>query len=513
MRKSLLLTLGLAFAAISATAQTSFSTALDAKTGDNTYETTAADSIFWKYTATQDEVIYVSGLNGSYDNTAVYVQKEGEAVPEEATAKALKGVGFSGKKSAYPVMKGQTAYFMAYNQGTVGFGLEATTMPGLGHGLTSDDPLTIELGKEQYIGDAFRTGYSSYDTYATFTATEDGVLLISTKSYVACTVDGTSYASSYSNNSYTFKVAVESGKTYNVTFNTYSPFIFTTEISHPTAGSLDMPFTLTEGENAVPADFGTYYYTYTPTKTGYMNISSTETLAGGQVKIYGSLSSVSYNSPSAKSAIGSFDVRQEIPYVYSSTVYYVEVTKTEGTDEAQKFTFAMEDYKAGEKESNPIVISELPSTQTLGAATGKFYYSVTVPANTNKFLKVAATDASVTSSVYLYPQGYGSYYGVNGQGSVKADVSSSTEQTYLIYWNASETTPIEFTVSYEDIVKGSTIGNPIEAVKGDNTVPAAGDWYYTYTATQDGKLSITGTPKASSASTNTSPSLAPATLM
>lgn len=502
MRKNLLLTLAFAVSALSASAQDKFENALDATLGDNTYEVTAADSIYWKYTSDKDQLIYVGGLNNTYDNAAVYVQKEGEALPTNEST-VLKGVSLSGKQNVYPLMKGETAYVMVYNQGTVGFALSTKEVPGLGKGLSADNALPIELDTVQYLGNPYITGYSNkYDMYATYTASEDGVLYLTSKSYIGnCTVNGTALKWEYSKNVYDAKVSVENGQTYTLVFNDNQPFLFSAAMTHPTAGSLDLPFTLAEGENTVPAAYGTYYYTYTPTKTGYMNISSTEALAGGQVKIYSSKSNISYQSASASSNTGSFNVRAELAYVYSNSQYFVEVTKVEATDADQTFTFAMEDYKQGEKESNPIVISELPDTLTLATAAGKYYYSVTVPQGSAKFLTVKSTNAvTVNTSLYVYPSGKGQYYGKSstGTGIVKYDATSDTQsadQTYIIFWNSSEESPIEFTVSLEDIVQGSTKSNPLTAVQGDNTVPGDGEWFYTYTATKDGKLSITGTPE------------------
>lgn len=489
MKKTLLAATMLSLATMG-WAQDSFTNALDAQVGDNTYEVSAADSVFWKYTATEDVAITVAGLNSAYDNTAVYVNQDG-TVPT-ASSNALKGAQ-EGKTNTYPLLKGQTAYFMAYNEGTVGFTLSTTTMPGIGHGLSEDDPLTLVLDQKQYLGNAFATGYSNYYTYATYTATEDGVLKIATKSYVSsCTANGTSYSAEYANNYYNIQIPVTAETEYKISFYGYSPMVLTATISHPTAGSVDLPFELTEGSNTVPAAYGTYYYTYTPAKKGYFTITSDETLAGGNVTVYSSKSQMNYNSAAATSATGSFDVRTEVKYVQGYT-YYVKVNKVESTDADQTFTFAMEDYKEGEQESNPISL-DLPSEDvTVPSATGTYYYVVDVPANTNKFLIVKAKGTlSGSTMLYIYPQGSSYYYGKStSEGYLRYDVSATEAKSYIIRWTSNETSPVVFDVTTEDIVQGSIITNPLIAQLGENTFVGNGTQYYKYTATKSGKLSVT----------------------
>lgn len=477
-------------------AQSSLETAVEAVPGqDNTYETTEVDSVFWKYTASQNELIYVGPKSGDYySNIEVY----GTTDDTTPTTSNVMKAGQDGRKYIYPVREGQTVYFMGYGEGSVGFNLSTKAIGSLGHGLTEDDPLTIELDTIQYLGNAYATGYSSYDMYTTYTAEEDGQLVITTKAYFSSfTVNGTSYKAdnAYVDGAYqyTAKAAITAGQTYKINFYGYQPMVFTAAIAHPAAGSEEMPFELTEGENTVPADFGTYYYTYTPGHKGYMTFTSDEALTGGNVAVYQSKSYMGYGNATATSPTGSFNVRAEVKYYYASSpsTYWVKITKTEATDTAQKFNFSMDEYQQGETQDNPIAI-EVPDTVTLPNASGSTYYSVNVPANTNKFLVVQAlTSVSQNTGLYVYASNDSYNATTSTTGYAKADVSNTTDNTYIIRWNANETEAFQFSVTYQDIAEGSTITNPLTAVLGENTLQDNGTQYYKYTATKDGKLSVT----------------------
>lgn len=357
--------------------------------------------------------------------------------------------------------------------------------------------MNIVPGIMTFVGDAFSTSYSSYKAYARYTATEDAQLVLTTGSYLAesTTVNGNKVESEYSNNMYVTKLGVENGKTYDFEFNISQPVTFKSELAHPQPGSLDMPFEMVEGDNTVPADYGQYYYTYTPSKAGFFTITSDNALPGGVVKIYNSKYSISYDGVLAKSEQGSYNVRVEIEY--PGTQLYVLVDKIDGTSDPETFRMAMEDYKQGEKESNPIMIASLPAELTMPDASGTIYYGVDVPANTNQLLVVKA-DRTVAegTTVSIYPEG-NQWGGVTGTSSAEYNVNTTdAAQRFIIRWSAVEKTPLSFSVKLKDIEKGELITDPIEAVLGNNDLSADGTRYYKYTATRDGKLSVEPTSPA-----------------
>lgn len=492
MRKSLLFAVALGLSTQMGWAQSTYQTALDATLGDNSYtvEGDTYENVYWKYTPTEDCAVKITSNTGA--SIGVFILKDGELFQ-------LKGVN-DNYNYIYPLAKDETVYIQGTGMGLCGFKMEKKEYAGLGTGLTADNPLVIKPGKEQLLGNPKR-GYTSYeasDNYATYTSDKDGVLVVTTMTYLSLVKDsnGNLIGCDYGQNGENiYKFPVKAGQPCTLTFTSNNLFVITSEFTQPTQGSLDMPFTLKEGDNTVPEDFGTYYYTYVPTQPGFLAITSDETLPGGTVKVYNSKGNITYKSPAATSAEGSFNVRAEVPYVSGGT-YFIEVNKVESTDAAQTFHFSVEGYKAGEKEENPIVISELPSEQTLEQAQGTYYYALTVPANTNKFVQIKAlTKVTNTAgtSVMMYPKG-NTYMAPSGVDFLRYNVNGGTEQTYIIKWTAQENTPVKFRVTYEDIKAGDEYSNPIKAVAGANTISGDGTKYFSYTATKSGKLTVSGTP-------------------
>ncbi len=262
-------------------------------------------------------------------------------------------------------------------------------------------------------------------------------------------------------------------------------------------GTVDHPFTLTEGENTVPAAAGKYYYQLNPSKTGFLKLSSDAALTGGQVRIYGNYIHAKNDNPAQVkgiSEVGSFTTKMEIPYATSYTYYYVLIDKQQATDNEEKFNAEIEAYAPGQSEDTAIqlVSSEFPKSITLPEAEGTCYYSIDVAANTNKFLVVkSAADLSGNSCVALYPKdGYQQTAMENGV--IRYALTGATAQTYILKVSSKESTPISLTVSYEDIQTGSLITLPKAATAGENTFDLDADTeYFSYTATQGGKLTLT----------------------
>lgn len=481
-------------------AQTSYEDALTAIVGENKYnvEGEKADSVFWKFTADKNYLAKIAPLDGKYDNIYVNLIKKNDTGEKNDTL-TINGAQDNYPTKTYPLEKGQTYYFLIYNNGEIGMNLSLEENDNLGGGLSAEEPAPLANGKTTFVGDAMRqNGYDSYKAYAQYIAEEDGQLVLSSYSYISFDVNGTTVYGEYKDGKYETKMGVEKGKTYLLTFSISQPIALTAQVTHPEKGSVDMPFDMVEGENVLPAKAGDYYYTYTPTKTGFLTISSKNALPGGCVKIYSSKYSLQYNTPTASSERSSFDVRLEVPNTYGST-YYIVVEKVDDTEADETFNMTMEEYKAGDVESNPIAIGELPATETLPTAKGTYYYKVDVPANTNKFLlvKTGLKNANENTKVYVYPNAYGSspYSGVNGTDNIQYDVTSSSDASYLIKVVSEESEPFSFSVSYKNIEKGDLINNPADAVVGDNTISSDGTKYYAYTATRDGKLVVTGTPE------------------
>lgn len=417
MKKHLLTAMMAVFSA-TAMAQYTQETALDLVPGTNTCTLEESGGMaYWKYTPGENTLITITPSSG-YVQAYTINEEDGSG-----TQNTLQGVTKSNQQTVYYLDKGTTCYFRASGSLDVSFDATMQTDGNVGKGFSADDPVIITEGEEMYMG---RSVFSSngQTTYATYTATEDGVLVLKSTGNAYVSVNGgeNTYLN-YSSGSYVYNLSVESGQVYN------------------------------------------------------------------------NKSNIQYDAVYAQSATGSYDVRFEMPS--AGTTYYICVNKAMASGEDDTFDFSIEEYAQGDKESNPIVLDELPATETTKAGTGTFFYAVNIPAGENKFLNVEATSEITNSSTYVfvYPAG-NSWSSTYGNKQVRLEVNGGdTGKQYIIKWNAYEETPVTFTVSLEDIKQGDAIANPLPAVIGENVIDGDGTKYYTYTATLTGKLMVSGTPE------------------
>ena len=488
MRKVLLFATALCLSS-AAMAQTSIESALEAKKGDNTFkvESSEAKNTYWKFTADKNYLAKVTPLSGSSNVPTVFTSVEG------TDSLTLGGAGLNYPSKAYALEKGKTYYFIMNMTGESGFKLDLSEMYSYGKGLSQENPAELKLGEELYLGNPLGAQYESTTAYITYTAEKTAQLQISFSGYVPnATVNGTTVTTyDQTTGAYMLKASVEKGQTYSIALNLQGGVVANSKLVEVKAGSLEMPFALNEGENKVPAEMGDYYFTYTPTKTGYLNISSDAVLAGGQVKVYTSLSNITYQQVAASSEAGTYNVRVEIPYTGST--YYIVVNKLQDSAAEDVIKAEMQDYQPGETVNSAFELTELPVENTLPSAKGTYYYKLTVPANTEKFVTVE-TDATLdaATSILFYNQQNGEYGAATVKdGLLKTYVGGqSYDITYILKVTANEDNPLAFKVSYLDVEKGSLVTNPAEAVAGENEITIEGTEYFKYTATKDGKLNV-----------------------
>ena len=477
-------------------AQTTVETAIDLRIGYNewTPETKEEVNVYWKYTADENSVLTVTEAT-SIQQLVAFELEGGE----RKSVNPAQGDQYTIQN--FPLMAGKTIYFEApvYDGLKATINLAASAMPELGKGLAESDPMPIEVGRTYYMGNQYE--FANQDFYATYTADKDGLLVMTSPTAVTGVdvegIIGLKFDPTFvvdRGSQHQCKMPVDAGKTYLIKYSNYGPFMLEVAFEDAERGSLNMPFQLAEGDNQVPTAAGTYYYIYGNTQTGFGVISGDEALPG-QVKVFPedkSLVEAGYTL--AVSEEGSFDTRWEMQN--ANQIYYVCVDKKEATAAAQVMKFAYENYKAGDKESNPIVIESLPAELTTEAAGATTFYAVDVPANANKFINVKAVSEILSgyTKVEIYLEG-NSYSAVSGSSSVYAQATGGENgQRYIIKWTSSETEPITFTVSMDDIEKGDIITDPLTAVKGENVVENEGGYikYYQYTATITGKLYLSG---------------------
>lgn len=492
MRKTLLLASALCLAS-NAMAQT-FANPLSAVQGDNHYNTTQAGDVYWKFTADKDYIATITSYNDG-DLPQVAVLKAGATQPTNIMGTYAFNIG--GK--IYAFEKGKTYYFCmnATDAGELGFTIELEATQNVGKGLTETDPVEIKLGETQVIGSpaAYEDEFDEVKAYATYKAEKDGQLQIKTEQRAGyITVNGTTISAVTENGKYVFKINTEKGQDYKINFQLSIPVvIIKSDVVVVKEGSFDMPYVLKEGENTIPAEAGKYYFSYAPTKKGYLHITSNDKIEGGKLSVYrNQVHAKSETNAVAESAEGILDVRTEIASTYGT--YYVVVNKTAKTDKPSTFKMLMEDYQPGETAGTaiPVNVTETGTSITLPGAKGKYFYAITVPADTKKLLTVESPAAlSEGTSVYVNTS-EGTYGATEMENQIiKRDVNSTIEKKYYLVVTSNEATPLTLNIKYADAEKGSLITAPKEAIIGSNIIDFDGTEYYTYKATENCKLAVT----------------------
>ena len=492
MRKTLLIAAALCLSA-STMAQT-FEQPLSVSPGDNHYNTAQAGDVYWVFKADQDYIATIKNYNGG-ELPQLAVLKDGETQPTNI----LGTTASNWEDKIYAFEKGKTYYFCinATGAGDLGFTIELEATQNVGKGLTENDPVEIKLGEKQVIGTpaAYEEEFNEIKAYATYKAEKDGQLQIKTEQRTdRVTVNGTTISAGQDNGKNVFKINTEKGQVYNIDFQLSIPVaIITSDVVVVKEGSFDMPYVLKEGENTIPAEAGKYYFSYKLTKKGYLHITSSEKVENAKLSVYGNqVHAKSEKNAVAESAEGILDVRTEIASTYGT--YYVVVNKTAKTDKPSTFKMQMEDYKPGETAGTaiPVDVTETAKAITLPGAKGKYFYAITVPANTKKLLTVESPAAlSEGTSVYVNTS-EGTYGKTEMENQIiKRDVTSTREQKYYLVVTSNEAAPLTLNIKYADAEKGSLITAPKEAKIGSNIIDFDGTEYYTYKATQDGKLAVT----------------------
>lgn len=491
MRKTLLFAAALCLAATTATAQ-EFANPLTPTEGNNSYQVESPGTIYWKFVADAD-YIATFGQYGSSDVPMVAFESNGKP-------SYINGVTASDwVTKIFALEKGKTYYFTinAEAKGEVGFSLKLDKTENLGAGLTTDKPVEIKLGATQVLGNPCYPEDSWDDTkvYTTYKAEKDGQLQIKTEQYVtSANVNGTAVSAETVNDKRVFKINTEAGKTYAINFTLGIPFfVATSEVVEVKEGAIDMPYVMKEGENSIPAEAGKYFFTYKPEKTGYLNITSDAESAGNKLSIYkNKIHATNGNNAVGQSADGSYNVRAEIESNYYT--YYIVVDKTTATAKAETFNVKMESYQPGETAGTaiPVNVSETATAITLPGAKGKYFYTFTVPANTKKLLTVESP-AALSEGTSAYVNTSDGTYGATKMEYqiIKRDVNSTREQKYYLVVTSNESAPLTLNIRYADVEKGSLITEAKDAVLGSTIIDFDGTEYYTYKATQDGKLAVT----------------------
>lgn len=495
--KKYLLFLCLSVIGLCTTAQTSIETAADLVMGLNSYDfgqTGSNNTAYFKYKAPAEEGQLLT-INTENTSTSVSVSEDG------TYATAISNITLNnGSKRIYPIKKGQTVYVEAstYNGTTVSFNAE-TEACDVEAGSSCNYPVESSTDKDFFVPSYYnRQTYEQKPTYISYTADEAGILSMAFSSYVSAvtiqkgcdaTPESLSFNYDSSTGGYSGKYAVESGITYILSISTYSPLLGTFTLSHPTEGaSCDLPFATTIGSpNILPAASGKYWYQLVPEQSGFVALSSESGLPGGTVKAYGSCSDYS-----PKASVNGMLLMRVAVQAGQSTYFCIE--KTESTASETQFNLAFEEAGAGDSFDKPMSLHE--GKNTTPTYNGTYYYSLTLPEGQAKMINVDASKAGlISSSTQMSLYSASNPYTPLASGTATLSYEGQLGSTYILVWNLNEgSNAFDFNVSLTDIEPGDVASNPIQAHVGENQLDEATVKYYTYTATQNGWLSIDAEP-------------------
>lgn len=497
-------------------AQFSVETALPLQEGTNTYPTTA--ETFWEYTSPTDNatLIELTSISGS---TLTAYLSDG-SLPSQSQV-----MDYINMKEYVLVGPEQKVYISARGgygtSASSGFEAKLSVSTNLGLGFVPDYPIVLENGGQYMIsnGTESTTDYE-LERYFYYEPEESGMLVFAVSGYISLKyANRNSEEYSYVNGAYSiddhfvhYEIPVNEGEPILLLATSLAGNCHLVEASQlsKTGGDGSKPamaFVLGE-ENAVPTHFGTYWYRYDATETGYVVVSSEAQMPGGTVNYYGP--STAYKEYSSQQ--GSFSLRFQ---VVAGMSYYLTVDKIESTAEETPFEAHFEQEQLGDDYHRPIVLefdAEGRATFTTPAFSNmEYFYAVDMQSPDDVFeLKVRCTTPASQIAGYsrliVYPFGnmmYGSGLLYGGEafnrGSIlitdwelaQGDGGLIPAGRYFISVAKYEHVPLTFTVEKVIVEAGDVLGVPITLSQaGIYEIPAKDDVYYSFTAPQSGTITL-----------------------
>lgn len=468
--KKIFLSFVMLLSAVCSFAQDSFETALTLHEGENSsqvYEIDYYKGAYFKYHADQTCIVTLTGKSLNYNfynedqtgNYDYYYESVGSLYSYSVKVEA-----------------GKDMYVFVYSYSADAVNFTATIADNIfAEGATSDNPQPVESGKKYW--------FDSYVANMTYTAAEDGVLVLNLTFYpemVQYYVDGNGTTASKDDED-NVNIPVSAGKTYNICITAYSSlFPVGVRFVQPQQGDTkDNPFTLVLGDNTLPAAAQKYYYAYTNgDKTGFLTITANGTIYARN--IYSSYDDINYGEDNMVKL--KLQPDQEI---------LITVEKKQATEEAEVLTANFAEPQAGDLEETAIALTS-SETEATAAPVGVTYYTITNSASDRQFLNIAVD----TEGISTYSNSSVKIYSANSSWNT-TDVSSGTterlqapagEKYYVVVTNK-ETEPINFRVWFETMSEGDVYNNPITLQAGENNI-AAGQRFYSYTPATTCKLTV-----------------------
>ncbi len=422
---------------------------------------------WFSYTATQDGKIVLENIttDGSayasiYTNCENYIVDGYNSVSFESTA-------------------GQTYYIEWYNYSSENFNWS----------LREEDAINGEFCSMAISASADTNNEHTFgqdaEQWYVYTATKNGKMVLenldgdaNSEVYVFTGCENYYTYNEYGFNKVTFEIT--SGTTYYILWNNFNTTNFywsLSELDLEAGDACSMPIAATaDGNNEYTFGPDNYqWYSYTATQDGKMVLENLEAAGDAYVQIYTDCND-NYNAN-----YGYNGITYEIT---SGVTYYIVWYNYNSTN----FNWSLSEEPLEEGEACRVAIpatADSNNQYTFGQYMNQ-WYSYTATKDGKIVLESLDTDGDAYVQIYTDCDSYYNEYGVNG---LTYQITSGT--TYYILWYNNISTNFNWSLSEADLEAGDACSVPMAATADDNNEHTFGQYsnqWYSYTATQDGKM-------------------------
>lgn len=462
--------------ALTAAAQTAQSP-IELREGEQTISGLSSwSSVYMTYTAPSDQFVTITGISSSLDITS-----DGKTVSSY--------YGSAEKENCFLIPSGATytiSFYYMDSATEMAINVKAKEQP---YTTGETCQTAIEAGEEPFFVPFYKPsgwGSAAVPIFIKYTPKIDGKLTMHFTSSVSgfkyaegCSGEYTPLEGLYASGGYDYTMQVEAETEYIFQGSSSGGMMATFVTKVPVLGaSCDDAAVLKRGNNVLPAEVGSYWYTFTtPTALDsyFVTLTTNADLTGGSATISSSCSST-YGQ-----IIQNGGLHQRIK-LNKGTSRVLEIKKQTALVAPGVITldFTMvEDYDSFD--TAPEIETGIDQiTPDFG---GEYYYAVTAPTKGNYFLKVASNLASVPAGTKVEIFNEKKSYSAEVTGTASAQFNVVPGEKYIIKWTCpTDLCSMPFTVEFTEVKKGETASDPIVAVIGDNEIPAYPDVFYVYTA-------------------------------
>lgn len=451
--------------------------------GENLYtDGTVYQSVFYRYTPSEDCLVTLEGLRCTPTVDGEEIPAYSAYDPEITVFAAQAGKVYDIEyfALAMPIRFTMTAKSMPYNPGT-----------------SCADPIVAENGMEIFVP-CFQQGYGmsakKLPAYVRFSATTSDQLTIKTPAYFGTVSYGTDCADEFTtlapisgSDGNTYTVDAIAGTDYLVKFEATTPTMATFTLGSIKEGtSCEFPFEAAIGANNIPAEAGSWWYSMESPSLPDKMFAMVTSESAAQLIVRHSCASV--NSQTSEIPVMRFPIVADDSRV-------LEFVKADGTVDDETFDLSFEPFQLYDAFSTaPSVAAGIETTTP--AFGGTYYYKIESPATGSWFLDIDPQgDYPAGTEIELYSSD--NDLTTLAKGSPAIHYLASNSKTYVLQISLPATrTGLVFIPSFNEVKKGETLADPLEAELGSNDLPAWRSVYYRYTPENDRWYEVAPADKA-----------------